>query len=171
MAGLKPKLETQALDNLDKIAGWLEDGATMKAVAKKLKISYSTLRRWLDKGQAGEVGYAEFYRVFMDSRAVADEAVEHALFDRACGMRYDEDTYERAPDPVTGEPVMVLKKRVTKFLPPDVSSALFWLTNRMPGRYRYKPDAVTSATAVEGGVVVIPEVMQETMADGCEKET
>lgn len=169
MERLKTKYDTQVLPNLDKISKWLEEGATVKAVAKKLKVGYSTLRAWLDRGERGDPDFGDLYQVVAESRRVADENVEHALYDRACGIRYDEETYERAPDPETGEPVMVLKKRVTKFVPPDTTSALFWLTNRMPGRYRYKPEPVQEALADQiGGVVELPAVMELPVAGPAE---
>ena len=155
---LKSLFETQVIPNLDNIAKWLENGATALAVAKKLKIGYSTLRRWLSRGEAGEAPYDALYAVFLDARAIADEAVEHALFDRACGFSYDEETYEPAHDPETGKQVMVLKKRVKKFMPPDTGAVYFWLTNRMRGMYQYKPEPEVSAQEIGGGVVEIPAV-------------
>ena len=53
----KSKYETHVLPNLDKITAWAEAGATIKEIAAKLKVSYSTLRKYVDLGQDGDERY------------------------------------------------------------------------------------------------------------------
>ena len=53
----KSKYETHVLPNLDKITAWAEAGATIKEIAGKLKIAYSTLRKYVDLGQDGDERY------------------------------------------------------------------------------------------------------------------
>ena len=158
---MKSKYETHVLPYLDRIREWLEGGATLKAVADGLKISYSALRKYLDGGRAGEERYKAFAEAFVESQSVADEKVENALFRRACGYDYEEKTYERKKDPDTGEMVMQLTKKVTKHLPPDPTSAMFWVTNRMQDKYKYRQliNKTDDAEASEGGIVEIPAVM------------
>lgn len=135
----------------------------MKDVASALKISYSALKKYLDDGRAGDERYADFVEAFTKAQAVADEKVENALFRRACGYDYEEKTYERKKNPDTGEMEMVLQKTVTKHLPPDPTSAMFWLTNRMQDKYKYRQLLNKNGTGDEqesaGGIVEIPAVI------------
>lgn len=158
---MKSKYETHVLPYLDRVREWLEGGATLKAVAEGLHIGYTALRKYLDCGRAGEERYAAFAEAFRESQSVADEKVENALFRRACGYDYEEKTYERKKDPETGEMTMQLTKTVQKHLPPDPTSAMFWVTNRMQDKYKYRQLINKNADeeASEGGIVEIPAVM------------
>lgn len=81
------------------------------------------------------------------------------MYKRACGIEYAEDTYamEIGDD---GQPRPVLAKRVTKYIPPDPTSAMFWLANRRPDKWKYKPEAGTDPDGQSGtGVVELPAVM------------
>jgi predicted transcriptional regulator len=158
---MKNKYETHVLPRLEEICQWLEKGATIKDVANALGISYSTIRKYLDEGQKGVKRYAAFYNSFAESQEVADRNVENALYRRACGYDYEEKTYERKKDPETGEITILHTKTVKKHIPPDPTSAMFWLTNRMPDKYKYRQIATKNEDEEQsdGGVVEIPSVM------------
>lgn len=65
----------------------------------------------------------------------ADQLVEEALFQRALGYRYTEETRERVKDPATGQYSMVVTKRVRKQMAPNTSALFFWLKNRLPQQW------------------------------------
>ena len=155
----KSKYETHVLPNLARIEQWARDGATAKDIARKIRIAYSTFRRYIDLGQEGDERYGALSAAFARGCEVSDDAIETALFDRARGIEYEEKTYERVRDKETGEYSEVCTRRVTKFIPPDPTSAMFWLTNRRPDRWRYKPEPLGEDGDDGSGVVMLAPVM------------
>ena len=155
----KSKYETHVLPNLDRIETWAKAGATAKDIAAKLKIAYSTLRKYIDLGQEGDGRYTALSDAFARGCEVSDDAVETALYTRATGIAYEEKTYERVLNKATGQYEEVCTKRVTKFIPPDPTSAMFWLTNRRPDRWKYKPEAADGDEDEGCGVVLLSPVM------------
>lgn len=156
----KSKYDTHVLPNLDKIEAWARAGATAKDIAAKLKIAYSTLRRYIDLGQDGDERYTALSEAFARGCEVSDDAIETALFDRARGIKYEERTFERVLNKSTGIYEEVCTKRVTKFIPPDPTSAMFWLTNRRPDRWKYKPEPTEDDEDESSGVVLLSPVME-----------
>lgn len=150
----KNKYETHVLPNLEKITAWAKDGATAKEIASKLKIAYSTFRKYLDEGEKGDERYTALSEAFAQACVVADDEVEAALYKRACGIEYIETKREQKLDRLGN--VVELVTTTNKFIPPDPTSAMFWLANRRPGRWSYKPDG--GGEGSEGGVAFLPQV-------------
>ena len=154
----KSKYETHVVPYLDRIEWWLTMGATQKEVADKLHISRDTLNEYIRQGKAGDGRFSAISDAFARGRDVADDEVEAALFKRAKGIEYEEKTYKTVLNEVTGEFEEICERRVTKYIPPDPTSAMFWLTNRRADRWKYKPSESESSS--EGtGVVMIPGVV------------
>lgn len=78
-----------------------------------------------------------------------DAQVERALFRRAVGYEYQEDTFSVESE--SGEAVLV--KRVVKHERPDISAIKFWLENRLPEKW-----GGSAGPEESGGVVVLPEI-------------
>lgn len=156
---MKSKYESHVAPYIDKISGWAEKGATAKDIAKKLGVAYSSFRKYVDLGSKGDERYKALAAAFAVACAVPDDEIETALYDRAKGIRWEEKTYERKKNPDTGYMELVLTKTVTRFIPPDPTSAMFWLTNRRPDRWKYKPGEDQSENT-GGGVVELPAVME-----------
>lgn len=157
---VKSKYESHVLPYLDKIAQWAEQGATTKAIAKNLDVSYAVLRRYVSLGEGGDERYQALAASFARACKVPDDNVENALYRRACGIEYDETTHETKWDDKEEAFVEVCVKRVTKFIPPDPTSAMFWLTNRRPNRWSYKPQPNSDDPEKESGVVMLTPVME-----------
>lgn len=84
--------------------------------------------------------------------------VESALLRKALGYRYTTVTQELRKDPVTGDMVMTVTKRIDKEVPPDTTAQLYWLKSRDPDRWRDKhPDE----PAGDGEVIVTFDVDEE----------
>lgn len=154
----KSKYETHVLPNLDKITTWAEAGATIKEIAAKLKVSYSTLRKYVDLGQDGDERYMALSEAFTRACEVADDQVEAALFKRACGFEYTETKREQKLDRLGN--IVELVTTTNKVIPPDPTSAMFWLTNRQPGKWSYKPQEQPEEDEDGSGVVVLAPVME-----------
>lgn len=154
----KSKYSTHVLPYLDKITAWAKAGATAKDIAAKLKIAYSTFRQYIDFGDKGDERFMALSVAFAQACEVPDDQIETALFNRAKGIEYEEKTFERVLNKVSGKFEEVCTKRVTKFIPPDPTSAMFWLTNRRPERWRYKPDGSEDGSSDSSGVVFLSPI-------------
>ena len=155
----KSKYDSHVAPYLDKIALWAEKGATAKEIAKKLKVAYSTFRKYVDEGTKGDERYAALAATFTQACEVPDDEVENALYKRACGIYYDEKYYETKWNDSKEDWEEVCTKRVTKYIPPDPTSAMFWLTNRRGDKWKYKPnEAENPEKEDERGVIMLPEV-------------
>ena len=73
------------------LQGWARDGLTDEAIAKKMKISSSTLYEYKKK-------YSEISEALKKGKEVVDIQVENALLKRALGFTYKEVVKERIPD-------------------------------------------------------------------------
>lgn len=156
----KSKYETHVLPYLGKIALWVSKGASAKEVAKKLSVAYSTFRKYLDLGEKGDERYMALSACFTQAREEPNDEVEAALFKRACGIAYEEKTFETKWNDAVGDFVEVCTKRVTKFIPPDPTSIMFYLTNLMPEKYQYKPEKKERDDDSSTGVIQLPAVME-----------
>ena len=154
----KSKYETHVLPNLDKITAWAKEGATAKEIAGKLKIAYSSLKKYLDLGRKGDGRYADLAASFAQACEIADDQVEAALFKRACGFEYTETKREQKLDRLGN--IVELVTTTNKVIPPDPTSAMFWLTNRQPGKWSYKPQEEPEEDEDGSGVVVLAPVME-----------
>jgi len=105
-----------------------EYGLKDTALADMFDISEATLNTW-----------KHLHPEFLESlRAAKDEFdsdnAENSLYKRLCGFCFDEITQEL----VDGN--MVETRRVTKQIPPDSTSLIFWLKNRRRNRWRDKTE-------------------------------
>jgi hypothetical protein len=106
------------------------EGKTNKEIAAALEISVGTLWNW-------EKEYPEFLSAIKDGKRLADDEVVKSLFRRACGYEIDE---EKPLVVGTGEWATLEIATVTKHIPPDPTSCIFWLKNRRPAEWRDKQD-------------------------------
>lgn len=153
----KSKYETHVLPNLDKIIKWAKAGATAKEIAGKLHVAYSTFKKYLDLGRKGDGRYTDLSDAFAQACEVPDEQVEAALFKRACGFEYIETRREQKLDRLGN--VVELVTTINKVVPPDPTSAMFWLTNRKPETWKYKPETQDGDEDEGSGVVLLSPVM------------
>lgn len=125
-------------NGLLRLKGWATDGLNDEEIADKMGIHVSTLYEWKNK-------YNEINEALKDGKEIPDRKVENALFKRACGYEYEEITEEWD---ATVEK-MIVTKRVTKQVPPDPTSIIFYLKNRKPDEWRDKRQ--TELTGADGG--------------------
>lgn len=103
-----------------------EAGAVDHEIAEALEISLTSL--YVYKNQ-----FPEFSHALKRGKAVADDAVEAALFRRATGYSHDAVKimqYEGAP----------IEVPYVEHYAPDTTAAIFWLKNRRPADWRDKQD-------------------------------
>ena len=148
---MKSKYETHALPYLDNMRIWIAKGATHKEVADKLHVSVQALYKW-------KTLHEELKDALESPRGFADDKVEAALFKRATGYDYEEETQWQTIGP--GGKIIWLTRKTKKHLPPDPSSIQFWLRNRRPKEWN-KPIATEAEDSSDTGVVMLPEVKDE----------
>lgn len=106
------------------IAGWRRQGTPITKIATDyVGISKTAWWGWYRESE-------DLRKAIAVSKEVADLTVEEALYKRAVGYNYTEQTYEL----VEGE--LLLVREVHKHVSPDVKAILHWLYNRMPGQWR-----------------------------------
>ncbi len=161
---MKSKFETHVAPRLAEITEWMEEGAAVGEVARRLGISADTLKNYLKKGAAGEAPYEALAQAFAEKDRAEEREVENALLRRAQGFEYTEVTVKEVKDRSTGD-VETLTTTTTKYVPPDTRSAMFWLTNRRPERWQYKPEGQEEkqdeGEEEEAGVIVLAEADEE----------
>lgn len=143
----------EVAERLELVEGWARNGCTDAEIAANLGIALSTF-------YAYKVEHSEFSEALKRNKELADLQVEGALFRRALGYRYDEETFATVTDGETGEERQVLVKRVTKEAPPDVTAQIFWLKNRKPQEWRERRED-GGGLEQETGVALLPPVLQE----------
>ncbi len=120
-------------DKLVLIEGWARDGLNDEQIAHNMQIGLSTLYDWKKK-------FSEFSEALKRSKEVVDLEVENALLKRALGYNYTETTSERRAMYNDDKEVvgyeMVVTKKVSKEVHPDVTAQIFWLKNRKPEQWR-----------------------------------
>lgn len=140
-------------DRLKLIESWAKEGLIDVQIAKMMGIHEATFYDWKQK-------FPEFSEAVKKGKAVADQLVESALFKRATGFEYEEQTYETITVTETsveeefGEEVIyqkpvqkeIMTKRVVKQAAPETAAAKFWLQNRKPDEWRDRRETELSVT-------------------------
>lgn len=108
----------------NKILELTAQGRSFEETAEIIGISTSTLYLWVNEKQ-------EFSIAFREARAIADDLVEAALFQRAIGYKHKAQKWFQHEGHSWAE-------EYQEQYPPDTKAAQFWLTNRRPKDWRDK---------------------------------
>jgi len=117
-------------EGLTLIEGWAKSGLTDEQIAKNIGVTTTTFYEWKKK-------YADFSEALKKGKEVSDFEVENALFKSATGYEYEErKEVQEVVDGVMRKKVEITRKQV----PPNATSAIFWLKNRKPDKWRDKQE-------------------------------
>lgn len=158
--GKKPEasqFNEKVLPRLGDVMDWARAGADQKEIAAQLDISYSTFRSWVKKGQEGEERYVPLSAILAQAQEAPNREVEAALYKRARGYTAQE-TIEEIRQNADGEVTGTVTKHITREVPPDPTSIVFLLRNRMPGKWRKDPETDQGEDEGNTGVIQIPKV-------------
>jgi hypothetical protein len=125
---------------LDAIAGWARNNVTTKDIARNLGIGYSTFRRYIRD-------HKDLEACLRINREEADRLVEAALYRRAVGYEYTEETVELVDD------TFKVTKIVTKVIPPNTHASKQWLALRRPDKWSLKSPQDGSSTQDLGKIL------------------
>lgn len=106
------------------IAGWRRNGVALMVIATEhIGVCMTTFWNWYHESE-------ELRKACAVAKDVADSAVEDALWRRAVGYNYWEETW----DLIEGE--LRLSRKTKKHVPPDTKAIMQWLFNRLPLQWR-----------------------------------
>lgn len=136
-------------DHLMVLAGWARDGYTFEDIANAIGISINKLIKWRKE-------YPEIEAALKKARQVIDYKVENALLKAALG-------YEKKEVVVTtimryGRVVETQTTESTLDVPPSTQAIQFWLTNRLPDKWKRDPQKVALNEVLDDGGIKIEVV-------------
>jgi len=99
-------------------------GHTDEELAQFFEIATSTLYEW-------KLAYPEFSEALKKGKEVADGEVVASLYHRALGYSHPDVDIKVIDGCIVETPLV-------KHYPPDATSAIFWLKNRQPKKWRDK---------------------------------
>ena len=140
--GCPTKYKAEYCEQVEKLCA---EGFSDRKVADFFNTSYQTIYNW----QAEHPEFLEHMRRGKDSHDV--DIAEGRLKKRVKGYRYTEVTKE--PDKHGN---MVVVKKVTKTIMPDLGAIKFHLTNRQPRRWKNLQNSQVSGP--DGGPVEVKEI-------------
>ena len=135
------------------IREWASDGLSAKEIAANMGISRSTLYEWIEKN-------SDISDSFTCGRTRANEVVENSLFKKCCGynatvkktIKLKKAEYNDEGKLVAAweEPVEVEEE---VHVPIDTAALKFFLTNRMPDKWKNTPIEISDDE--NGGVIIL----------------
>jgi hypothetical protein len=117
--------------DLEQVRHLAEYGHTDDFMSDFFNVSVETWHSWKKKNPV-------FFKALKGWKAVADDRVERALYERALGYEWEEEAV--VYDSVKKRNVKI---RIEKRLPPDVPACRYWLGNRRPQQWREKMEVDT----------------------------
>lgn len=105
-------------------------GATDKDIADFFDVTETTINNW-------KIDFPVFFESIKRGKQSADSNVADRLYQRACGFEHDSEELKI----VEGK---VERHQVRKIYAPDPTSAIFWLKNRQPAKWRDKQEVENS---------------------------
>ena len=141
--GAKPRTIEQSLGvitfDVAKVKRIARFGCTDVQLGKVLGVDERTIRLWKEK-------HPEFRSALKEAKDEADALVEKSLFERARGYKhkavkifFDKDGLTTDEDNNLVDNRVVLAPYIEHY-PPDATSAIFWLKNRQPDKWREKQE-------------------------------
>jgi len=114
----------------------VELGATDKDIAEACGVTEQTINNY-------KQSHPDFFESLKSWKEIADGKVERSLYQRAIGYSHTETkAFNQQGEIITAD--------ILKHYPPDPTSCIFWLKNRMPAEWREK---VSHVSATEDDVI------------------
>lgn len=156
--GLKGQKQRKAFwlseEGLQLIAGWRRNGVSLTKIAtENIGVSKTAFWGWYR-------GSEDLRKACANAKDVADYTVEDALYRRAVGYDYFEETYEL----VEGD--MLLTRRQKRHMPPDTKAIMQWLYNRLPNQWRAQQEPLEQTQYTETIANIL--VAMKEVAEGAE---
>ena len=121
-------------------------GHTDEELAEFFEVHVSTSHQW-------KLDYPDFSDSIKKGKEIADAEVSKSLYHRALGYSHPDVDIKAVNGEIVETPVM-------KHYPPDATSAIFWLKNRQPKKWRDK-----QVMEHEGGLEIKPVKISDLFDD------
>ncbi|HFK5563482.1 terminase [Elizabethkingia anophelis] len=105
-------------------------GATDKEIADFFNVCEATINNWKNE-------HPSFLESIKAGKQIADYNVANRLYQRALGFEHDSEEIKIVEGSIERVPIK-------KIYPPDPTSAIFWLKNRQPAKWRDKQEVEQS---------------------------
>jgi transposase-like protein len=106
-------------------------GATDAEIADILGFTEQTINEWKKSHQ-------DFFLALKKGKSQADANVADRLYQRAMGFEHDEEEIKTVT--IAGGGSEIVRVPTRKIYAPDPTSAIFWLKNRQPKKWRDKQE-------------------------------
>lgn len=124
-------IELDMPSKLEAIAGWCKQGYTDDEMAKMLGIGRATWYRWCKE-------YPEFKKMLVKNKHIANGEVLNSIFRQSTGYYVSVTEPVKLRDDMGAEHVEMVT--YDKYIPPNSTTSIFLLKNRMPRDYRDKQE-------------------------------
>ncbi|HFK5582146.1 TPA: terminase [Elizabethkingia anophelis] len=105
-------------------------GATDKEISDFFNVCEATINNWKNE-------HPSFLESIKAGKQIADYNVANRLYQRALGFEHDSEEIKIVEGSIERVPIK-------KIYPPDPTSAIFWLKNRQPAKWRDKQEVEQS---------------------------
>ncbi|MEA1848965.1 terminase [Chryseobacterium sp. MHB01] len=130
-------------------------GSTDKDIADFFEVTETTINNW-------KIEFPLFFESIKKGKQVADANVADRLYQRALGFEHDSEEIKIVGGDIERVPVK-------KIYPPDPTSAIFWLKNRQPTRWRDKQEIEQTGKTAEFDYSKLSDEELQTLRELTEK--
>ena len=133
-------------DGIYELTMLAKSGKTLQQIADHFTIHRNTLYLWSKK-------HEEIQTALVEGNKVADERVEHSLYEQCFGHMEKVVTLEQ------DDKGNVIKKTIrTQYVPPNVTAIQYWLSNRSKGVWKARQQLEMGASEELGPLVIINDL-------------
>ena len=135
---------------LSLIDAWAREGLSDAQIATNLDVNVTTFNYW-------KRTRPELALLLEKAREPIIREVENALYKRAIGYKFTEVNVERS------RRKKIIKKTL-KEVPPDVKAIIFYLTNRVPSKWKFSSKIETGPITDPEGEMDLSKLSDEKLA-------
>ncbi|MDV3749677.1 terminase [Elizabethkingia anophelis] len=118
-------------------------GATDKEIADFFNVCEATINNWKNE-------HPSFLESIKAGKQIADYNVVNRLYQRALGFEHDSEEIKIVEGSIERVPIK-------KIYPPDPTSAIFWLKNRQPAKWRDKQEVEQTGSTPQVTIFQLPD--------------
>lgn len=149
-------------EKLELLTAWARDGLSMEQIAHNMGISKKTLYNW-------QLSSLPILHSLRKGKEESDSEVENTLFKKCNGFikevikpmkirkaEYDPDTGKKICD---YDEIVYVKDQI--YVQPDTAAIKYYLSNRLPDKWKDKVEQVIDTEADTAGVVLLAPVLEK----------
>ena len=146
------------IDSQEKILELARAGYTNQQICQYLGVGLTLFKKYFNENQSLKTA-------LKNAKSIADINVENALYKRAIGYEYTEETIEYASGKSPEQSKIKTVKHIKKHIAGDVTAMIFWLKNRRPDIWRDRHD-IEQKGEITDKIIFVPAEENEKKTDG-----